>query len=85
MDIKKLRKQFNIPAKIMIDIQMGYKIIKEITDKKISIIDHETNEELDEDETYILLKNQLILLDGLIFLLHLYIIRSIENIEKFYR
>ena len=55
MDIKKLRKQFNIPAKTMIDIQTAYKIMKETTDKKIFIIDHETNEELDEDETYILL------------------------------
>lgn len=72
VDIKKLRKQFDLPAKTMIDIQSAYKIIKETTDKKICIIDHETNEELDEDETYILIKNQ-----------HYYVVEKFE--EKIFK
>jgi hypothetical protein len=68
VDIKNLRKQFDIPAKTMIDIQNAYKIIKEITDKKIYIIDYETNEELDENETYILIKNQ-----------HYYVVEKFEE------
>jgi len=68
LDIKKLRKQFDIPAKTMIDVQTAYKIIKETTDKTIYIIDHETNDELDEDETYILLKNQ-----------HYYVVEKFEE------
>jgi len=54
----------------MIDIPTAYKIIKAVTDNKINIIDHETNEELDEDEIYILFKNQ-----------HYYVVEKFE--EKF--
>ena len=68
VDIKKLRKQFNIPAKTTVDIQTAYKIIKESTDKNICIIDHETNEELDDDATYILIKNE-----------HYYVVEKFEE------
>ena len=58
LDIKKLRKDFDIPTDTQVSVADAYKIIRSLTDKPIYIIDWEQNEELDKENIYILLKNE---------------------------
>jgi len=71
VNIKKLRKDFELPTNTPVSIVDAYKIIRSLTDKSIYIIDWEQNEELDEDNTYIVLK------DG-----HYYVVEEFKEILR---
>lgn len=58
LNIKQLRKDFDLPTDTQIGVTDAYKIIRAITDKPIYIIDWEQNDELDKNNIYILLKNE---------------------------
>jgi hypothetical protein len=56
VDIKGLRKKFNLPTNTPVSINDAYKIFEELN-TDIQIIDAETNEELDHDAQYIIFKD----------------------------
>jgi hypothetical protein len=56
VDIKGLRKRFNLPTNTPVSINDAYKIFEELN-TDIQIIDAETNEELDHDVQYIIFKD----------------------------
>ena len=57
LNIKQIRKDFDLPTDTQISVTDAYKIIRSLTDKPIYIIDWEQNEELNKNDIYILLKN----------------------------
>jgi len=69
INIKKLRKQFNI-SKGSVAVADAYKIIH-FLDSNITIVDYDTNEELDPEVKYIILKEN-----------HYYVLETFELIEK---
>ena len=70
VDIKQLRKRFQIPMDTPVDITQAYQIIKHLDiQKKIYIIDVNHNEELGENETYIINKDS-----------HYYVVESFKEI-----
>ena len=71
VDIKKLRKQYNLPTDSKIDIQQCYEIMRGITNKIIYIIDYETNEELNNENVYILIKDE-----------HYYVVEKFTEVMK---
>lgn len=54
IDVKKLRKQYNIPTGEKVSITTAYQIIKDLQ-LNVEIIDYQTNEELDESQPYLVL------------------------------
>lgn len=56
LDIKKIRKEFNLKAGTEITINDGYRVIQSL-DSDVEIIDYDTNEELDSNKKYIVFKN----------------------------
>lgn len=72
VDIKKLRRELNLPTETKITINQAYYIIKHVSPNvKIQIIDWEQNEELNEDEFYILIKDE-----------HYYVVESFKEVIK---
>ena len=70
LNIKELRKKYLLNTGEKINIDKAYEIIKDYN-IKIDIIDPECNEELDNDTTYILLRDD-----------HYYVVESYEEINR---
>ena len=70
LDIKQLRKQFNLPTNTEVSIDDAYKVIKYLK-LNIQIIEPDFNDELDEDQKYILLNNN-----------HYYYVQSFEMNQR---
>ena len=74
LDIKKIRKELNLTTNTKIDIEQAYQIISYVksnvdSTKNIYIIDWEQNEELNESDAYILIKDE-----------HYYVVESFKEI-----
>ncbi len=70
INIKQLRKQFNLPFNSKVSIDDAYKIIHHLN-LDVQIIEADFNDELDTEKTYILLNNE-----------HYYFIQSFELIQR---
>lgn len=70
VDIKQLRKQFNLPFNSKVSIEDAYKILHHLK-LDVQIIEPDFNEELDEEKRYILLDNE-----------HYYFIQEFKIVER---
>jgi hypothetical protein len=70
VDVRKMRKDYNIPTGTEVSIHKAYTIIHDLK-ADIEIIDYETNEELDVDKQYMVFKDN-----------HYYVLISFEKNER---